>query len=89
MTLIAESTTPSPRTNGSAGDDWRSAFDAAANGPLDIGSLSRPASNGHSRYYSNGDVSTGSNSSSRRTPNRTPNRFPPAPPQSGSSGYRY
>lgn len=84
----AEST-PSPRTNGSAGDDWRSAFDAAANGPLDIGSLSRPASNGHSRYYGNGDASTGSNSSSRRTPNRTPNRFPPAPPQSGSSGYRY
>lgn len=80
----AEST-PSPRTNGSAGDDWRSAFDAAANSPLDIGSLSRPASNGHSRYYGNGDVSTGSNSSSRRTPNRTP----PAPPQSGSSGYRY
>lgn len=80
----AEST-PSPRTNGSAGDDWRSAFDAAANGPLDIGSLSRPASNGHSRYYGNGDVSTGSNSSSRRTPNRTP----PAPPQSGSSGYKY
>ncbi|KAI5555226.1 hypothetical protein BDE02_19G066300 [Populus trichocarpa] len=85
----AESTTPSPRTNGSAGDDWRSAFDAAANGPLDIGSSSRPASNGHSRYYGNGDVSTGSNSSSRRTPSRTPNRFPPAPPQSGSSGYRY
>ncbi|KAJ6855325.1 hypothetical protein NC651_040095 [Populus alba x Populus x berolinensis] len=84
----AEST-PSPRTNGSAGDDWRSAFDAAANSPLDNGSLSRPASNGHSRYYGNGDVSTGSNSSSRRTPNRTPNRFPPAPPQSGSSGYRY
>lgn len=80
----AEST-PSPRTNGSAGDDWRSAFDAAANSPLDIGSLSRPASNGHSRYYGNGDASTGSNSSSRRTPNR----FPPAPPQSGSSGYRY
>ncbi|KAJ6858818.1 hypothetical protein NC652_041189 [Populus alba x Populus x berolinensis] len=84
----AEST-PSPRTNGSAGDDWRSAFDAAANSPLDNGSLSRPASNGHSRYYGNGDVSTGSNSSSRRTPNRTPNRFPPAPPQSGSSGYKY
>ncbi|XP_011004896.1 PREDICTED: dynamin-2A-like [Populus euphratica] len=89
----AEST-PSPRTNGSSGDDWRSAFDAAANGPLDIGRMSRPASNGHSRYYGNGDVSTsskssGSNSSSRRTPNRTPNRFPPAPPQSGSSGYRY
>ncbi|KAJ6696944.1 hypothetical protein OIU85_003318 [Salix viminalis] len=80
----AEST-PSPRTNGSSGDDWRSAFDAAANGAVDTGNSSRPASNGYSRYNSssaqNGDVSSGSNSSSRRTPNR----FPPAPRQSGSS----
>ncbi|KAJ6422256.1 hypothetical protein OIU84_027249 [Salix udensis] len=84
----AEST-PSPRTNGSSGDDWRSAFDAAANGAVDTGNSSRPASNGYSRYNSssaqNGDVSSGSNSSSRRTPNR----FPPAPRQSGSSGHRY
>ncbi|KAJ6696952.1 hypothetical protein OIU85_003326 [Salix viminalis] len=80
----AEST-PSPRTNGSSGDDWRSAFDAAANGAVDTGNSSRPASNGYSRYNSssaqNGDMSSGSNSSSRRTPNR----FPPAPRQSGSS----
>ncbi|KAJ1400413.1 P-loop containing nucleoside triphosphate hydrolase [Sesbania bispinosa] len=73
----------SPRSSGpSSGDDWRSAFDAAANGPSDLSS--RYGSGGHSRRYSdpsqNGDVSSGSNSSSRRTPTR----LPPAPPQSGS-----
>ncbi|RVW74951.1 Dynamin-2B [Vitis vinifera] len=72
----------SPKTSGpSGGDDWRSAFDAAANGPVDYNSdLSRSGSNGHSRHYSdpaqNGDVSSGSNSS-----RRTPNRRPPAPPR--------
>ncbi|CAI0556017.1 unnamed protein product [Linum tenue] len=67
----------SPRTNGPpVGDDWRSAFDAAANGSVDYG---RSSSNGRSRHSSqNGDV----NASGRRTPNR----LPPAPP--GSSGYR-
>ncbi|GAB4849158.1 Dynamin-2A [Ancistrocladus abbreviatus] len=75
----------SPRTGGSsAGDDWRTAFDAAANGPTDG---SRFGSS-HSRRYSdppqNGDVNTGSNSSSRRTPTR----LPPAPPPAGSN-YRY
>ncbi|XVF23131.1 hypothetical protein REPUB_Repub13aG0011400 [Reevesia pubescens] len=80
---VAES---SPRASGPAsGDDWRSAFDAAANGP--VGSA-RYGSNGHSRRYSdppqNGDVGSGSSTGSRRTPNR----LPPAPPQSGSS-YRY
>ncbi|XVF26366.1 hypothetical protein REPUB_Repub14bG0009800 [Reevesia pubescens] len=76
---VAES---SPRASGSSsGDDWRSAFDAAANGP--VGSA-RYGSNGHSRRYSNGDVGSGSSSDSRRTPTR----LPPAPPQSGSS-YRY
>ncbi|KAJ9167238.1 hypothetical protein P3X46_021903 [Hevea brasiliensis] len=82
----------SPKTNGPSGDDWRSAFDAAANGSVDYGpsrSSTRSSSNGRSRHYNdsaqNGDISTGSNSSSRRTPNR----LPPAPPQSGSSGYRY
>ncbi|XP_027333740.1 dynamin-2A-like isoform X1 [Abrus precatorius] len=73
----------SPRSSGpSSGDDWRSAFDAAANGPSDLSS--RYGSGGHSRRYSdpsqNGDVSSGSNSSSRRTPTR----LPPAPPQSSS-----
>ncbi|KAG9145888.1 hypothetical protein Leryth_019561, partial [Lithospermum erythrorhizon] len=75
----------SPRTPGPAsGDDWRSAFDGAANGP---GSSSRYG-NGHSRRNSdpeqNGDAYSRSDSISRRTPNR----LPPAPPQSGS-GYRF
>ncbi|KAH7688573.1 dynamin GTPase protein [Dioscorea alata] len=79
----------SPRTSG-PGEDWRSAFDAAANGPLDHSNSygdSRSNSNGHSRRYSdpaqNGDANTGPNSGSRRTPNR----LPPAPP--GSSAHRY
>ncbi|KAF8412003.1 hypothetical protein HHK36_004562 [Tetracentron sinense] len=83
----------SPRSSGPSGDDWRSAFDAAADGPVDYnGDSSRSGANGHNRRYSdpaqNGDASSGSNSSSRRTA-RTPNRLPPAPPQSGSSGYKY
>ncbi|KAL2231825.1 dynamin-2A [Sesamum indicum] len=69
----------------SSGDDWRSAFDAAANGPTDSW---RSRSNGHSRRNSdpaqNGDISSGANSGSRRTPTR----LPPAPPPSGS-GYRF
>jgi len=72
----------SPRTSG-PGDDWRNAFDAAANGPTD--SLSRYGSNGQSRRYNepdqNGDSS--SRSSGRRN---TPNRMPPAPP---GSSYKY
>ncbi|GMI88683.1 Dynamin related protein 2B, dynamin-like 3 [Hibiscus trionum] len=69
----------SPRTNGSAGDDWRSAFDAAAaNGPVDY---RRSGSNGSAQ---NGDVNSRSGSNSRRTPIR----LPPAPPPSGS-GYKY
>ncbi|XP_030502186.2 dynamin-2A-like [Cannabis sativa] len=83
----------SPRTSSSpSGDDWRSAFDAAANGPADnnsYGDYSRSSSNGHSRHYSdpaqNGDVNSGPNSASRRTPNR----LPPPPPPSGSSGHKY
>ncbi|KAG8482005.1 hypothetical protein CXB51_026920 [Gossypium anomalum] len=73
-------------TAASSGDDWRSAFDAAANGPAGSG---RHGSNGHSRRYSdpaqNGDEVLGSGSSSGSR--RTPTRLPPAPPQSGS--YRY
>ncbi|XP_059445820.1 dynamin-2A-like [Corylus avellana] len=80
----------SPRTPGSSsGDDWRSAFDAAANGPVDSnGGSSRFGANGHNRRYSdpsqNGDASAGSNSSSRRTPNR----LPPTPPPS-TSAFKY
>ncbi|XP_061365728.1 dynamin-2B-like isoform X2 [Gastrolobium bilobum] len=79
-------TESSPRSSG-PGDDWRSAFDAAANGTVGRSGSSRSGSNGHSRHNSdpaqNGDLNSGSNSSSRRTPNR----LPPAPP--GSSGYKY
>ncbi|XP_047980797.1 dynamin-2B-like isoform X2 [Salvia hispanica] len=73
----------SPTTAGpSSGDDWRSAFDAAANGPnLSYGDS---RSNGHSRRNSdpsqNGDINPGGR--------RTPTRVPPAPPSSGS-GYRF
>ncbi|XP_019453389.1 PREDICTED: dynamin-2A-like isoform X1 [Lupinus angustifolius] len=77
----------SPRGGGGASDEWRSAFDAAANGPVGRSGSMRSGSNGHSRHYSdpaqNGDSNSGSNSGSRRTPNR----LPPAPP--GSSGYKY
>ncbi|KAK7327310.1 hypothetical protein VNO80_31551 [Phaseolus coccineus] len=80
------STESSPKSGG-PGDDWRSAFDAAADGPVSRSGSSRSGSNGHSRHYSdpaqNGDANSGSNSGSRRTPNR----LPPAPP--GSSGYKY
>ena len=76
----------SPRSSG-AGDDWRSAFDAASNGPVSRSGSSRSGSNGHSRNNidpaQNGDWNSGPNSGSRRTPNR----LPPAPP--GSSGYKY
>ncbi|XP_075484050.1 dynamin-2A-like [Primulina tabacum] len=77
----------SPTASGSSpGNDWRTAFDAAANGSTESYGDSR--SNGHSRRYSdpaqNGDVNPGTNSGSRRTPNR----LPPAPPASGS-GYKY
>ncbi|KAK4490018.1 hypothetical protein RD792_000672 [Penstemon davidsonii] len=71
----------SPTASGpSSGDEWRSAFDSAANGPSDSYGDSR--SNGHSRR--NSDPSQNGDSGSRRTPNR----LPPAPPSSGS-GYRY
>ncbi|KAE9620928.1 putative dynamin GTPase [Lupinus albus] len=77
----------SPRSSSGAGDDWRSAFDAAANGPLGRSGSMRSGSFSHSRHSSdpaqNGDSNSGSNSGSRRTPNR----LPPAPP--GSSGYKY
>ncbi|XP_057542851.1 dynamin-2B-like isoform X1 [Amaranthus tricolor] len=69
----------SPRTGGSgAGDDWRTAFDAAANGPTD---LSRTPSRQYSDPAQNGDLNSGSGSSSNSR--RTPTRLPPAPPSSG------
>ncbi|XP_076905534.1 dynamin-2A-like [Bidens hawaiensis] len=83
-----DSPAESPRSGGSSGGDWRSAFDSAANGPTSLDS--RFGSNGHGRRangpYENGDDGPGSRSNS--TGRRTPNRLPPAPPGSGS-GYRY
>ncbi|KAK6915864.1 Dynamin GTPase effector [Dillenia turbinata] len=77
----------SPRTQGSA-EEWRSAFDAAANGPTESPRSSRYGSNGYSGRYSspveNGESRSRSSSSSRRTPNR----MAPAPSQS-NSGYKY
>ncbi|KAJ6394949.1 hypothetical protein OIU77_024042 [Salix suchowensis] len=73
----------SPRTNGpSAGEDWRNAFDAAANGTTDsFGGSSRSHNRRNSDPAQNGDA----NSNRSR---RTPTRMPPTPPPSGSS-YRY
>ncbi|XP_020589828.1 dynamin-2A-like [Phalaenopsis equestris] len=77
----------SPRTVPPPSDDWRSAFDAAANGPSSE-SFRSNSMNGNSRRYGepsqNGEASSGPNSSSRRTPNR----LPPAPPPN-SSVYKY
>ncbi|KAL9241872.1 hypothetical protein vseg_015932 [Gypsophila vaccaria] len=68
----------SPRTGGlGAGEDWRTAFDAAANGPTDF---SRSHSRRNSDPAQNGDVSGSGPSSNSR---RTPARLPPAPPPSG------
>ncbi|KQK02008.1 dynamin-2A [Brachypodium distachyon] len=72
-------TESSPQSPSHAGEDWRSAFDSAANGSADRSSShnesrSRSADS-RSRRYENGDAN-GANSGSRRTPNR----LPPAPP---------
>ncbi|URD91657.1 Dynamin GTPase effector domain [Musa troglodytarum] len=87
---VSAGTESSPRTNISSGDDWRSAFDAAANGSLDNTYTESSRSNSsNSRRYGkpteNGDASSGANSGSRRTPNR----MPPPPPPGSSSAHRY
>ncbi|XP_073000996.1 dynamin-2A-like [Typha latifolia] len=83
----------SPRNPGHSGDEWRSAFDASANGIPDrsnsYGKSRSNSANGRSRHYSdsaqNGDSTSGANSGSRRTPNR----LPPAPPQSSGIVNKY
>ncbi|KAJ6852194.1 dynamin-2A-like [Iris pallida] len=84
----------SPRTSSApiSSDDWRSAFDASANGSMShSNSFGRSSSaNGGSRRSNdsqqNGDVGgSRSNSNSRRTPNR----LPPTPPQGSNNSYRY
>ncbi|KAG7033411.1 Dynamin-2B [Cucurbita argyrosperma subsp. argyrosperma] len=75
----------SPRTSvPSSGEDWKSAFDSAANGPANY---NRSSSNGHSRRYSDSDQNGDSNSRSSSNSRRTPNRMPPAPPPSSGSKY--
>uniref|UniRef100_A0ACD5YKA9 Uncharacterized protein n=1 Tax=Avena sativa TaxID=4498 RepID=A0ACD5YKA9_AVESA len=69
-----------PQSPGQPGEDWRSAFNSAANGSVDRSSShnesrSRSADS-RGRRYENGDAN-GANSGSRRTPNR----LPPAPPK--------
>ncbi|WVZ73742.1 hypothetical protein U9M48_022020 [Paspalum notatum var. saurae] len=69
----------SPRSPGNSGEDWKSAFDSAANGSVDRSSShhetrSRSADS-RGRRYENGDANSGSR--------RTPNRLPPAPPSGG------
>uniref|UniRef100_A0A7N0VKV9 dynamin GTPase n=1 Tax=Kalanchoe fedtschenkoi TaxID=63787 RepID=A0A7N0VKV9_KALFE len=64
----SNSSESSPRTNGQSSDEWRSAFDAAANGSA------------YSRSDSNCSIGQRSSSNGRRS---TPNRLPPTPP-SGS-----
>ncbi|TVU11839.1 hypothetical protein EJB05_45447 [Eragrostis curvula] len=67
----------SPRTPSRPGEDWRSAFDSASNGPTGSSESRSRSADGRSRRYENGDASAGANSDSRRTPNR----LPPAPPR--------
>ncbi|KAJ1280963.1 hypothetical protein BS78_04G272400 [Paspalum vaginatum] len=69
----------SPRSPGHSGEDWKSAFDSAANGSVDRSksqheTRSRSADS-RGRRYENGDANSGSR--------RTPNRLPPAPPSGG------
>ncbi|OWM84838.1 dynamin-2B-like isoform X1 [Punica granatum] len=68
----------SPRTaDPSSGDDWRSAFNAAANGPTDTSGFGTSHSRRYNDSAQNGDVSSRSSSAGRRTANR----LPPAPPR--------
>ncbi|CAO2047567.1 unnamed protein product [Urochloa humidicola] len=69
----------SPRSPAHGGEDWKSAFDSAANGSADRSNShhetrSRSADS-RGRRYENGDANSGSR--------RTPNRLPPAPPSGG------
>ncbi|KAI4367393.1 hypothetical protein MLD38_023135 [Melastoma candidum] len=71
----------SPRSNGPQGDEWRSAFDAAANGPVESSRFGSSHSRRSSDPAQNGDANPTLNPGGRRTPNR----LPPTPPPSGSS----
>ncbi|KAJ6829996.1 dynamin-2A-like [Iris pallida] len=88
----AAESSPRTATAPASSDDWRSAFDASANGPMGhSNSFDRSSSaNGGSRRSNdglqNGDAGgSRSNSNSRRTPNR----LPPTPPQGSNSSSFY
>lgn len=87
--LLNSFTESSPRATAPSGDDWRSSFDASANGPSSLEPSRSNSRNTHGRRHidpaRNGDASSGSDSGSRRTPNRM---APPTAPQSNSM-YRY
>jgi len=69
----------SPRSPGNSGEDWKSAFDSAANGSVDRSSSQHEtrsrSADSRGRRHENGDANSGSR--------RTPNRLPPAPPSGG------
>ncbi|VAI60997.1 unnamed protein product [Triticum turgidum subsp. durum] len=69
-----------PQSPSQSGEDWRSAFSAAANGSAARSSSQNESrsrsADSRGRRYENGDAN-GANSGSRRTPNR----LPPAPPK--------
>ncbi|KAG2661434.1 hypothetical protein PVAP13_1KG503900 [Panicum virgatum] len=69
----------SPRSPGQSGEDWKSAFNSAANGSVDRSSSQHEtrsrSADSRGRRYENGDANSGSR--------RTPNRLPPAPPSGG------
>lgn len=77
--------TESPSAPSSGGDEWRTAFEAAANGHADP---FRSGSNGHSRRFSD-PPQNGDDRSSSQSSRRTPTRLPPAPPPQSTSQYRY
>ncbi|RRT62895.1 hypothetical protein B296_00043110 [Ensete ventricosum] len=77
--------------NQAAAASWSDGSSVTANGSVDGAYINPSRSSSSSRRHSNptqnGDVGSGANSGSRRTPNRMP---PPAPPQgSSSSTYGY
>ncbi|PWZ27341.1 Dynamin-2A [Zea mays] len=68
----------SPRSPGHSGEDWKSAFNSAANVSVNGSSSqheTRSRSADRGRRHENGDATSGSR--------RTPNRLPPAPPSGG------
>jgi len=69
----------SPRSPGQSGEDWKSAFNSAANGSVDRSSSQHEtrsrSADSRGQRYENGDANSGSR--------RTPNRLPPAPPSGG------